>query len=154
MKALFLENPTAAAAIIAAIAAIVAPTIAAHITERGKTNRKALELLFYEKIAVYKEFLHFSGKFFNNPLDIESLNSLRSTMDRALLLSTPKTYLAINSFISLLFEIQPPSYSCEQMEKISAAHSAVIHALRAELSEYNVYKRRLHRLKLWIAENK
>lgn len=145
---ILVENLTTIIALITALAAVIVPVVTAIITERWRAKQKALELLFNEKLTAYREFLHYSGLFFDNPLNNESMNNLRRTMDRARLLASPETDAAICAFISLLFAVEPPAYSFNQMEEISRAHEKVVVYIRAELSAYDLYKRKSRHAKV------
>lgn len=128
-------NVTVIASLIAAIAAIIAPTVSAIITVRYQYKIKTIDLFFNAKLNAYQNLMESSSEYLlhANEKTVAADIELEKTAVSALLLSSPSTQESISLYVQSLITEQPPSVQGNEQGN-------VILAMQRDLYEFKHYR--------------
>ena len=90
---------TAMASLVTAVAAIVAPVVAAYISSRNNYKNKTTELFFDARVVAYRDFFKLISKFPHSP-SADDLKQLTEYASYALLFSSSETQERISRYSS------------------------------------------------------
>lgn len=108
---------TLLAAIIAAIAAIISPLLAAIINARHAYRLQTAELFFKAKIEAYKSFLSYTANFPLSPSTSE-MQKLQEYASQSILLSSPHVQSCIAEYAQYLLNLERTPASIDKSSQL------------------------------------
>ena len=123
---------TITCAFIAALGAILAPSIAAIITARYQFKTKTVALLFDAKIAAYSHFNEIAGSYPEHATEEDQLN-LNTAASQAIMLSSAVTQSLISLYVSALIG---------RSTSLGERQAEALLAMQHDLVAFNGYFRR------------
>ena len=122
---------TVVASIIAAIAAIIAPSVTAYINNRYQYRIKTIDLFFNAKLEAYQRFIKTASYTASNP-SVEIQKALDDSMSCALLLSSRPTQVLLLKYTQALIH-------ASDANQIGDLQAEAILSMQKDLYEFKKY---------------